>query len=223
MALLATKKLVETEDDDEARKYSLTLASSDDRSLYGVAITDSAASKTGKSHQTVHSFTSVDSFDASPYRPGVITNDSSLFHPDGREHNFYSQWFHVRNAFDLCKEYCLKKNSLFDVVIKYRSEIQPEIILEISDVQPNRFYCPVHPAYQTNDQMAYGDFHMMEAYSRLVNFYEFFYTNKMLLYSGGIPRPTECVLFDYLNILAHYDKIDVIYIDFKFYLGGCGK
>ena len=157
------------------------------------------------------------------YTPTHTPERYRQFHSDGREHNFYSQWFHVRNAFDLCKEYCLKKNSLFDVVIKYRSEIQPETILEISDVRPNRFYCPVHPAYQTNDQMAYGDFHMMEAYSRLVNFYEFFYTNKMLLYSGGVPRPTECVLFDYLNILAHYDKIDVIYIEFKFYLDGRGR
>lgn len=145
------------------------------------------------------------------------------FHPDGREHNFYSQWFHVRSAFDLCKDYCLRNTTLFDVVIKYRSEIQSETILEIADVQPKRFYCPVHPAYQTNDQLAYGDFQIMEAYSRLVNFYEFFYTNKMLLYSGGIPRPTECVLFDYLNILANYNKIDVIYIDFKFYLDARGR
>jgi hypothetical protein len=109
---------------------------------------------------------------------------------------------------------------MFDVVMKYRSEIIPESILEISDIQPKRFYCPAHPAYQTNDQMAYGDFEMMEAYSRLVNYYEFFYENKMLLYSGGLPRPTECVLFDYLNILAYYFKIDIIYIDFTFYLDG---
>ena len=157
------------------------------------------------------------------YIPTQTPEKYRQFHPDGKEHNFYSQWFHVRSAFDLCKSYCLQKNTIFDVVIKYRSEIKPEHVLEIGTIIPKRFYCPVHPAYQTNDQMAYGDFQTMEAYSRLVNFYEFFYENKKLLYSGGLPRPTECVLFDYLNILAYYDKIDVIYIDFKFYLDGRGK
>jgi hypothetical protein len=163
-------------------------------------------------------------FNVSPeqivYIPTQTPEKYRQFHPDGKEHNFYSQWFHVRSAFDLCKSYCLQKNTMFDVVIKYRSEIKPEHVLEIGTIIPKRFYCPVHPAYQTNDQMAYGDFQTMEAYSRLVNFYEFFYENKKLLYSGGLPRPTECVLFDYLNILAYYDKIDVIYIDFKFYLDG---
>ena len=163
-------------------------------------------------------------FNVSPeqivYIPTQTPEKYRQFHPDGKEHNFYSQWFHVRSAFDLCKSYCLQKNTMFDVVIKYRSEIKPEHVLEIGTIIPKRFYCPVHPAYQTNDQMAYGNFQTMEAYSRLVNFYEFFYENKKLLYSGGLPRPTECVLFDYLNILAYYDKIDVIYIDFKFYLDG---
>ena len=140
------------------------------------------------------------------------------FHLDGREHNFYSQWFHVRSAFDLCKAYCMKYSQIFDVVIKYRTEIYSETIIEISEVQPKRFYCPAHPAYQTNDQLGYGDFQMMELYSRLVNFYEYFYQHEILLYSGGIPRPTECVLFAYLNILANYEKIDVIYINYKFSL-----
>ena len=157
------------------------------------------------------------------YIPTQTPEKYRQFDSEGREHNFYSQWFHVRSAFDLCNEYCNQNNTLFDVVIKYRTEIQPKSVLEISDIQPKRFYCPAHNAYQTNDQMAYGDFRMMEAYSRLVNFYEFFYTNKMLLYSNGLPRPTECVLFDYLNILAHYDKINVIYIDFKFYLDARGR
>jgi hypothetical protein len=154
------------------------------------------------------------------YIPTQTPEKYRQFHSDGREHNFYSQWFHVRSAFDLCRDYCIRNNTMFDLVMKYRSEIIPESILEISDIQPKRFYCPAHPAYQTNDQMAYGDFEMMEAYSRLVNYYEFFYENKMLLYSGGLPRPTECVLFDYLNILAYYFKIDIIYIDFTFYLDG---
>ena len=134
------------------------------------------------------------------------------------EHNFYSQWFHVRSAFDLCKAYCIKYSKMFDLVIKYRTEIYSETLIEISEVQPKRFYCDPHDAYQTNDQLGYGDFQMMELYSRLVNFYEYFYQNKILLYSGGIPRPTECVLFAYLNILANYEKIDVIYINYKFIL-----
>lgn len=154
------------------------------------------------------------------YIPTQTPEKYRQFRTDGSEHNFYSQWFHVRSAFDLCRNYCIRNNTMFDVVMKYRSEIIPETILEISDIQPKRFYCPAHPAYQTNDQMAYGDFEMMEAYSSLVNYYEFFYENKMLLYSGGLPRPTECVLFDYLNILANYFKIDIIYIDFPFYLDG---
>jgi len=157
------------------------------------------------------------------YIPTQTPEKYRQFHPDGKEHNFYSQWFHVRNAFDLCKNFCIIKNTRFDLVIKYRSEIKPEKVLQIGTVLPKRFYCPVHPAYQTNDQMAYGDFEMMEAYSRLVNYYEYFYENKILLYSGGLPRPTECVLFDYLNILANYKKIDIIYIDFNFYLESRGR
>jgi len=152
------------------------------------------------------------------YIPTQTPEKYRQFRLDGSEHNFYSQWFHVRSAFDLCRNYCLRNNTMFDIVIKYRADIQTDDTLYIESIIPKRFYCPVDLAYQTNDQIAYGDFEMMEAYSRLVNYYEFFYENKMLLYSGGLPRPTECVLFDYLNILAYNFKIDIIYIDFKFHL-----
>ena len=152
------------------------------------------------------------------YIPTETPEKYRQFHRDGQEHNFYSQWFHVRSAFDLCQRYCNTHSIIFNLVIKYRADIQTDDTLYIESIIPKRFYCPVDLSYQTNDQIAYGDFQTMYLYSRLVDLYEFFYENKMLLYSGGLPRPTECVLFDYLNILANNFKIDVIYIDFTFSL-----
>jgi len=154
------------------------------------------------------------------YIPTETPEKYRQFHADGREHNYYSQWFHIKNAFDLCKRYCDTHNMIFDIVIKYRADIQTIDTLDIPTLLPKRFYCPVDPAHQTNDQIAYGDFQMMYLYSRLVDLYEFFYKNDMLRYGNYKQhvKPTELVLYDYLNILAKYEKIDVIYISFNFHL-----
>jgi hypothetical protein len=109
---------------------------------------------------------------------------------------------------------------IFNLVIKYRADIQTDDTLYIENIIPKRFYCPVDPAHQTNDQIAYGDFQMMYLYSRLIDLYEFFYANDMLRYGNNKQhvKPTELVLYDYLNILAKYEKIDIIYIFFNFHL-----
>jgi hypothetical protein len=154
------------------------------------------------------------------YIPTQTPEKYRQFHGDGREHNYYSQWFHIKNAFDLCQRYCNTNNMIFNLVIKYRADIQTDDTLYIENIIPKRFYCPVDPAHQTNDQIAYGDFQMMYLYSRLVDLYEFFYANDMLRYGNNKQhvKPTELVLYDYLNILAKYEKIDVIYISFNFHL-----
>jgi len=155
------------------------------------------------------------------YIPTQTPEHYRQYHSDGREHNYYSQWFHIKSAFDLCKNYCLKDSVVFDVVIKYRADIDTEMTLSIPNpIEPNRFYCPAHLSYQTDDQIAFGDFQTMEKYSQLVNFYEYFYQNGMLMYGANRQdvKPTEILLFDYLCILAQKTDINIIYFEFKWEL-----
>jgi len=155
------------------------------------------------------------------YLPTQTPEEYRQFHLHGKEHNYYSQWFHVRNAFDLCKNYCLKHSTVFDVVVKYRADIKTESILSIPNpLIPNRFYCPTHLSYQTDDQLAFGDFETMEKYSRLVNFYDFFFKNGMLMYGANkdLVKPTEILLFDYICIIAQKTDINIIYFEFKWEL-----
>lgn len=155
------------------------------------------------------------------YIPTQTPEKYRQFHDDGHEHNFYSQWFHIKNAFDLCIRYCLRHSFIFDIVIKYRADIDTELTLSIPNpVIPKRFYCPAHLAYQTDDQIAFGDFETMEKYSQLVNFYEYFYKNGMLMYGEkkNLPKPAEIILWDYLCMLAQKTDINIIYFEFKWKL-----
>ena len=134
----------------------------------------------------------------------------------------YRQWFHVKNAFDLMDTYCKKYSITFDIVVKYRADIDSPDILHLETPQPNRFYAQINPTYQTHDIIGYGDYQMMEKYSRLVDFFEYFYDNNMLMFGDKkqFVKPSELLLFDYLCLLAQttQPRIDIIYFDFNYLL-----
>jgi len=145
------------------------------------------------------------------------------YYSDGRKSNLYSQWFHVKSAMELLKKYSIKHSILFDCVIKYRSDILSDFVLMIENhLEPNRLYCPIDPSYQTNDQIAYGDFQTMLLYSNLVDFFEYFYHNNMFMYGEykHLIKPAEIFLFDYICILAQITqpKIDIIYFNYNYML-----
>ena len=135
-----------------------------------------------------------------------------------RPYNFYSQWFQIKSVFTLLKNYTSKHTIHFDCIVKYRADIDSKDILSLEYPQANRFYCQVHHIFQTHDTIAYGDFEMMEKYSKLVDFYEYFYQSGMLMYGSERQhvKPTELLLFEYIRLLAATTnpRIDIIYFDF---------
>jgi hypothetical protein len=87
--------------------------------------------------------------------------------------NTYSMFYHNKKCFELIERYPQK----FDVIIKFRADIDAPMPLEISLVNPNTVYIPFSHYWEstddyyggTNDQIAYGDFNTMKLYCGAVD------------------------------------------------------
>lgn len=84
--------------------------------------------------------------------------------------NTYSMFYHNYKAFQLVENYQSKYNIHFDVVVKYRAEVHSSTLLDFSNIEKNKLYIPADKDYGgINDQIAYGDFDIMQKYSQLGN------------------------------------------------------
>lgn len=113
--------------------------------------------------------------------------------------NTYSMFYHNKKCFELIEKYPQK----FDVILKFRADIDASMPLEIISPLPNTVYIPFsdfwdstdHEHGGTNDRIAYGDFNTMKLYCGAVdNILKFCYGYKTSLIKS-------------LNIIKNKDKI----------------
>lgn len=84
--------------------------------------------------------------------------------------NTYSMFYHNYKAFCLIEQYQTIHNIKFDVIVKYRAEIQSSDILKFNEIEDNKLYVPRGNDYGgINDQIAYGNFDIMKQYCELGN------------------------------------------------------
>lgn len=84
--------------------------------------------------------------------------------------NTYSMFYHNYKAFCLIEKYQTSHNIHFDVVVKYRAEINSSDVLKFNETENDKLYIPNGLDYGgTNDQIAYGNFDVMKKYCELGN------------------------------------------------------
>lgn len=84
--------------------------------------------------------------------------------------NTYSMFYHNYKAFCLIEKYQTSHNIHFDVVVKYRAEINSSNVLKFNETENDKLYIPNGLDYGgTNDQIAYGNFDVMKKYCELGN------------------------------------------------------
>jgi hypothetical protein len=85
--------------------------------------------------------------------------------------NVYSMYYHNKKGFSYIKEYELKNNIKFDIIIKYRSDLENENIIDLDhDIVENTVYIPKDADWGgLNDQIGYGDIESMEKYCKCVD------------------------------------------------------
>jgi hypothetical protein len=89
-------------------------------------------------------------------------------HPVTIVSNTYSMFYHNKRCFDLIEKYPQK----FDIIIRFRADIDSPEILSLLHINPNTVYIPKgNDPYEgtINDQVAYGDFNTMKIYCEVVN------------------------------------------------------
>jgi hypothetical protein len=84
--------------------------------------------------------------------------------------NCYSQFYHNYSCFKLIEKYQNNNNVKFDVIVKYRSDIDTDEILPIDIPKINTIYLPEGEDFLgLNDKIAYGNYDTMKIYCDLVN------------------------------------------------------
>jgi hypothetical protein len=93
-------------------------------------------------------------------------------------------YYKILSANNLKKEYEIKNNFKYDVVIRYRSHIYMDRPLTLHEIQPNILYVPYvsqrfeynwwensqqNGSNMTDDRLAYGDSEIMDTYSDVYN------------------------------------------------------
>lgn len=85
--------------------------------------------------------------------------------------NTYSMFYHNKICFTLVEKYTKKYNICFDVVLKFRTDINPNESITFSNpVEQNTLYIPIGYNYGgVNDQIAYGNINAMFVYCSCVD------------------------------------------------------
>lgn len=80
--------------------------------------------------------------------------------------NSYSMFYHNKLCFNMLEEHCKKYNNNFDIILKFRTDINYQNPLNIADViDKNTLYIPSGFNFGgINDQVAYGDYDAMSEY-----------------------------------------------------------
>jgi hypothetical protein len=115
------------------------------------------------------------------YPEYILSNLESYIHCNPK--NVYSMFYHNYCAFSLLKTYQIKNNSSFDIIMKYRADIDSEDTIQFEkEIRNNNIYIPNVFNYKgVNDQIAYGDYQTMEKYSELVLKLEDMIKNNIIL------------------------------------------
>lgn len=109
--------------------------------------------------------------------------------------NSYSQFKHNNECMKMIELYQKKHNMKFDIVIKYRMDINNfnDNIIEIENPITNTCYIPEGQDWGgINDQIAYGDFESMYKYCNVVN-------NIVNLCQSGVKFHPETLLLHHLE------------------------
>jgi hypothetical protein len=90
-------------------------------------------------------------------------------HPPSNYSNVYSMYYHNNKCYDLINNYQIKNSFMFDVIVKYRSDIHSNNTIDFIKPKPNTIYIPEGYDYEgTNDQIGYGDNQSMNLYCSIV-------------------------------------------------------
>jgi hypothetical protein len=85
--------------------------------------------------------------------------------------NICSMYYHNKRCFDLIEKFCVKYNHKFDVVIRFRSDININSDLDLHEIEKNTVYVPNCRWKETDtsidDCIAFGDFDTMKKYSNV--------------------------------------------------------
>ena len=89
--------------------------------------------------------------------------------------NIYSMFYHNKKCMDLIENYEKNNNMKFDIVIKYRNDIDTSEVLNFDNppVSDNTIYIPNNNDWGgINDQIAYGSKVAMKKYCSLIDNYQ---------------------------------------------------
>ena len=124
----------------------------------------------------------------------------------GNAYNIASSFYNNMKALEQVELYQREHGFVYDIVIKYRSDIVSDALMEVVSFDKNTLYVPKGfdyvetPVGAINDQIAYGDFNTMKMYS---NVYE--HMDEYL--KKGISYHPETLLYYHLKMNDYQDKI----------------
>jgi hypothetical protein len=79
--------------------------------------------------------------------------------------NIFSMYYHNYKCYNLINNYQTKNNILFDIIVKYRVDINSNDIIDLNKPETNAVYIPEEFDWGgINDQIAYGDNNSMKLY-----------------------------------------------------------
>lgn len=115
-------------------------------------------------------------------------------------YNMYSMFYHNKECFRLVEESKIK----FDVVIKYRADLESPDIMSIVPPAPNTLYIPQGADFNgLNDQIAYGPPEVMKIYCDLID-------HIPSLVKEGVPYNPELLLNKYIAKYVRAKTLKVI-------------
>jgi hypothetical protein len=152
----------------------------------------------------------------SEHLSGDFKNVPFKKYPGSRPNNIYNMWYHNKRCVDLVKEYQVKYNMKFDVVIRTRADILYFKTPDIYIPQKNTIYImhkdnETEPLCIVKDEVFYGD---LETMSRVCELYKYMYS----LCEAGIIFHPEYLFYVFINFL----KLNIIKFP-EFWRGVSGK
>lgn len=126
-------------------------------------------------------------------------------------HRTYSMYYHNKKGFDMITEYSRKHDIKFDIVVKYRVDINNEermIDLMLCETEKETVCIPEGMDFGgTNDQIAYGDIASMYKYTRCVD-------NIIKICESGVVFHPERLLKEHLKM----EKVNISRFKYKYKL-----
>jgi hypothetical protein len=124
-------------------------------------------------------------------------------------HRTYSMFFHNKMCYQMILRYQQKYKLNFDVIVKYRTDIESTKVFIFDKVEQNTIYIPrgADWANGINDQIAYGDIHSMGWYCECIDHIQKYCKD-------GIIFHPESLLKHHLNQSPDF-KIERFHFDYK--------